>query len=87
MSKICLKYVWNMSETYQNDIRKNQKNMKNQKEAPTASGIGGSDAPWPVVLDSRPEIAVRVEKVGFVTDLLFHKNFGHNVVFETLDLW
>ena len=36
-----------------------------QKEAPTASGIGGSDAPGPVVLDSRPEIAVRVEKVGF----------------------
>ena len=24
-------------------------------------------------------------KVGFVSDLLFHKNFGPNVVFETLD--
>ena len=43
---------------------------KYQKEAPTASGIGGSDAPWPVVLDSRPEIAVRVEKVGFRAETL-----------------
>ena len=46
-----------------------------------------SDAPWPEDVDSRPEIAVRVEKVGFVNDLLFHKNFGPNVVFETLDFW
>ena len=45
--------------------------LKNhKKEAPTASGIGGSDAPWPVVLDSRPEIAVRVEKVGFRAETL-----------------
>ena len=46
-----------------------------------------SDAPWPEDVDSRPEIAVRVENVGFVNDLLFHKNFGPNVVFETLDFW
>ena len=46
-----------------------------------------SDAPWREDVDSRPEIAVRVLKVGFVNDLLFHKNCGPNVVFETLDFW
>ena len=29
-----------------------------------------SDAPWPVDVDSRPEIAVRVEKVGFTAETL-----------------
>ena len=29
-----------------------------------------SDAPWPVDVDSRPEIAVRVEKVGFKGETL-----------------
>ena len=49
-----------------------------QKEAPTASGIGGSDAPWPVVLNSRPEIAVSVEKVGFWAETLLLSNVGPN---------
>ena len=49
--------------------------------------IAASDAPWREDVDSRPEIAVRIRKVGFVNDLLFHKKFGPNVVFETLDLW
>ena len=29
-----------------------------------------SDAPWPEDVDSRPEIAVRVEKVGFTAETL-----------------
>ena len=48
--------------------------------------IAPSDAPWRESVDSRLEIAVRVLKVGFVKDLLLHKNFGPNVVFETLDM-
>ena len=48
--------------------------------------IHASDAARREDSSSRPEIAVRVLKVGFVSDLLFHKNFGPNVVFETLDM-
>ena len=48
--------------------------------------IAPSDAPWREGVDSRLEIAVRALKVGFVSDLLLHKNFGPNVVFETLDM-
>ena len=47
--------------------------------------IAASDAARREDAGSRPEIAVRVLKVGFESDLLFHKNFGPNVVFETLD--
>ncbi len=49
--------------------------------------IAPSDAPWCEGVDSRLEIAVRALKVCFVNDLLLHKNFGPNVVFENLDLW
>ena len=48
--------------------------------------IAASDAPWCEGVDSRLEIAVRALKVCFVKDLLLHKNFGPNVVFETLDM-
>ena len=48
--------------------------------------IHASDAARREDAGSRPEIAVRVLKVGFVKDLLLRKNFGPNVVFETLDL-
>ena len=47
--------------------------------------IAASDAARREDAGSRPEIAVRVLKVGFVKDLLLRKNFGPNVVFETLD--
>ena len=43
-----------------------------------------SDSPWPVDIFSRPEIAVRVEKVGCTAETLSVYNFGPNVVFETL---
>ena len=48
--------------------------------------IAPSDASRREDSGSRLEIAVRVLKVGFVNDLLLHKNFGPNVVFETLDM-
>ena len=48
--------------------------------------IAPSDASRREDAGSRLEIAVRVLKVGFVNDLLFHKNFGPNVVFVTLDM-
>ena len=59
-----------MSETYQHEIRNNNKFMKNQKEAPTASGVWNSDRAWNCELDSRREIAVRVENVGFRAETL-----------------
>ena len=49
---------------------KNMKFMKNQKEAPTASGVWNSDRAWNCELDSRREIAVRVENVGFRAETL-----------------
>ncbi len=48
--------------------------------------IAASDASRREDAGSRPEIAVRALKVCFVNDLLLHKNFGPNVVFETLDM-
>ena len=48
--------------------------------------IAASDAARREDAGSRLENAVRVLKVGFVNDLLLRKNFGPNVVFETLDL-
>ena len=48
--------------------------------------IHASDAARREDSGSRLEIAVRVLKVCFVKDLLLHKNFGPNVVFETLDM-
>ena len=59
-----------MSETYQNEIRKIRDLWKNQKEAPTASGVWNSDRAWNCELDSRREIAVRVENVGFRAETL-----------------
>ena len=47
--------------------------------------IAASDAARREDAGSRLEIAVGILKVGFVSDLHFHKNFGPNVVFETLD--
>ena len=48
--------------------------------------IAPSDASRREDSGSRLEIAVRALKVCFVSDLLLHKNFGPNVVFETLDM-
>ena len=48
--------------------------------------IAPSDASRREDAGSRLEIAVRALKVCFVNDLLLHKNFGPNVVFETLDM-
>ena len=49
--------------------------------------IHASDAARREDSGSRLEIAVGILKVGFVKELHLRKNFGPDVVFETLDLW
>ena len=45
----------------------------------TATGLGASDRARSVDFFCRPEIAVRVEKVGFTAETLLLWNFGPNV--------
>ena len=47
--------------------------------SPTASGLGASDRARSGDFFSRPEIAVRVEKVGFTAEALLLYNFGPKV--------
>ena len=53
---------------------------------PTATGLGASDRARSVVFFSQAEIAVRVEKVGFMADTLLLYNLGPNVNVHFLDI-